>query len=311
MIPRRLIPLTIALLAILALAANALAALDYPRPSGPVGDYSKVIDPAYAQRIAAASTELLQKTGVSLVVATVPSLDGASIEQAATQLFEKWGIGKKDKGLLILIAPSERKLRIEVGSGLKGTVTNAVAKAIINELMTPRLKKNQYGQALLDGVAGAAAVIAQKSEVQLVSVPQVEYSLTAERIASKAKRIASKRVFQKFDREYAVAVWPSSATLFSNPFVYKGKTLGLFAYFKEMLSESEAVFTLAGKPILISRIPSDKFRQPAMAMIAVTVLGKKEISFEIFSKISVPHLGFKGAYICKKNNCEDALLWNQ
>jgi len=167
--------LLICLLCPLALAGPA-AALDYPRPPGPVGDYAKVIPPEYAQRIAAAASELWQKTGAAVVVATVPSLGEESIEQAAVQLYQKWGIGKKgeDKGLLFLLAIQERKFRIEVGYGLEGQIPDAIAGAIRDQAMLPYLKKGQYGPALLAGVAAAAHIIAKEAGVQLTGVPQVK-----------------------------------------------------------------------------------------------------------------------------------------
>ncbi|MEW5911265.1 MAG: TPM domain-containing protein [Thermodesulfobacteriota bacterium] len=170
----RLIPI-VCLLCVLALAGPAAAALDYPRPAGPVGDYAKVIPPEFVQRIAAAATELWQKTGAALVVATIPSLQGESIEQAAVQLYQNWGIGKKgeDKGVLILIAPRDRRLRIEVGYGLEGTIPDALAGEIINQVMTPYLKKGQYGQALFAGAAATANLIANAAGVKLNGVPEV------------------------------------------------------------------------------------------------------------------------------------------
>ena len=78
---KKLIPLLLAAFCLpqLVWVGTTIAALDYPRPAGPVGDYAKVIPPEYAQRIAAASTELWQKTGAAVVVATVPSLGDESI----------------------------------------------------------------------------------------------------------------------------------------------------------------------------------------------------------------------------------------
>lgn len=164
------------LLFCLALAGPAAAALDYARPRGAVADYAKIIPPEYAKRINAAATELWQKTGAAVVVATVPSLDGETIEQASVQLFKKWGIGKKgeDKGLLFLIAPKERRLRIEVGYGLEGIITDATAGAIRDQALVPYLKKGQVGPAMLAGVSAAATIIAKDAGVQLTGVPKVQ-----------------------------------------------------------------------------------------------------------------------------------------
>ncbi len=173
-LPRLVICLS--LLCCLSLAGQAMGALDYPRPQTAVADYAKIIPPDYARRINLAATELLQKTGAAVVVATVPSLDGETIEQAAVHLFQKWGIGKKgeDKGLLFLIAPKERRLRIEVGYGLEGVITDATAGAIRDQALVPYLKKGQIGPAMLAGVSAAAGIIAGDAGVQLTGVPKVK-----------------------------------------------------------------------------------------------------------------------------------------
>ncbi len=189
MISRRLAPLLLALGLVLALAASALAALDYPRPTGPeglpsaVGDYAKIISAQARRAMEAVAVELYQKTGAAVVVATVPSLDGESIEQAAVQLFQKWGIGKKgeDKGILLLVAPKERKLRIEVGYGLEGVITDATAGAVRDQYMLPYFKKGQFAEGLLTGEAALASLVAQNQGVKLTGVPEVQLRRGASR----------------------------------------------------------------------------------------------------------------------------------
>jgi uncharacterized protein len=151
-------------------------ASEWTKPQGPVGDYAKVIPAKYAQGIAAASTELWQKTGAALVVATIPSLEGDTIEEVAVRLFEKWGIGEKgvDKGLLFLVAIKERRLRIEVGYGLEGIITDATAGAIRDQAMVPYMKKNEFGKGLYAGVAAAAQIIAKDQGATLTGVPDVK-----------------------------------------------------------------------------------------------------------------------------------------
>ena len=186
---RRPSALTGVLLLVLLLAAPATAALDYARPTGPgglpaaVGDYAKILPANIKQFMENLSTELLQKTGDSLVVATVPSLHGESIEQAAVHLFEKWGIGKKgqDKGVLLLVAPTERKMRIEVGYGLEGTLTDATAGAIRDQYMLPFFKKGDFGKGLLNGAAATASVLAQAAGVKLTGVPEVKIRTSSRR----------------------------------------------------------------------------------------------------------------------------------
>ncbi len=164
------------LAACLLLGAGAWARSDWPRPQGPVADYAKVIPESYRRAIAAAATELWQKTGAAVVVATLPSLEGDTIEDAAVDLFQKWGIGKKgeDKGVLILVAVKERRLRIEVGYGLEPVITDATAGLIRDQALVPFLKKGQYGKGLYAGVVAVANLVARAQGVSLSGVPQVK-----------------------------------------------------------------------------------------------------------------------------------------
>ena len=153
--------------------ASGWAGVRWPRPVGAVADYAHVIPQAYKQRMEALARSLLKATGVAVVVATVPSLEGQSIEQFAADLFEAWGIGKKgeDKGVLILVAVAERKLRIEVGYGLEGIITDARAGMIRDQAIVPWLKKGDYGRGLLKGMEAIASVVASAYGVSLQGLP--------------------------------------------------------------------------------------------------------------------------------------------
>ncbi|MCA1906255.1 MAG: TPM domain-containing protein [Desulfarculus sp.] len=135
-----------------------------------------MVPPPYAEAINALGRELWQKTGASLVVATLPALEDETIEEAAVRLFQAWGIGKKgeDRGVLILVAVAQRRLRIEVGYGLEGVVTDAAAGRIRDQDLVPQLKQNQYGPGLLAGSQALARLIAAASGVELTGVPQAK-----------------------------------------------------------------------------------------------------------------------------------------
>jgi uncharacterized protein len=141
-----------------------------------VADYAEVMDPQWEQKTAALATELEQKTGDALVAATIPSLEGQTIEQAAVQIYQDWGIGQKgeSRGLLFLVAVKERRLRIEVGYGLEGLITDAKAGMIRDQAMLPYLEKNRFGEGLYYGVAAAATVIAKQRGVELTGAPQIQ-----------------------------------------------------------------------------------------------------------------------------------------
>lgn len=122
------------------------------RPAGPVYDGASVISDAIEAQIDAKLRALSEETGKTLIVATVPSLGGDEIDDYAVQLFETWGIGdkEKDEGALILVAPNERRARIEVGFGSEAVLPDALAGRIIDQQMIPNFKAGKYGEGILE-----------------------------------------------------------------------------------------------------------------------------------------------------------------
>jgi len=144
-------------------------AMDFPKPKGLLNDFAGVIDPVHRHKILAVITELMQKTGIPIVVVTMPTINGADYNDYANRLYEAWGIGKKgiDKGVLIFLTMKERKMRIEVGYGMEGVIPDGLAGEIRDKYMLPYLKKNQFGQGILNGVVAIAKIIAQDAGVKL------------------------------------------------------------------------------------------------------------------------------------------------
>ena len=105
--------------------------------------------------------DLEAKSGIQLVVATVNSLEGQEIEPYANELFRAWKLGEKTKnnGVLLLVAPNERRVRIEVGYGLEGTLTDALSKVIITNAITPRFKTGDFGGGISRGVDDIITVL--------------------------------------------------------------------------------------------------------------------------------------------------------
>ena len=130
------------------------ATAEYPALSGRVVDDAGVLDAATRESLRAKLAALEAKTGDQLVVATVKSLNGNSIEDYANRLFRRWQLGQRGKnnGVLLLHAPTERKIRIEVGYGLEGTLTDAITKYIIQNAITPRFKANDFSGGMTRGV---------------------------------------------------------------------------------------------------------------------------------------------------------------
>ena len=109
--------------------------------------------------------DLEDKSGIQLVVASVNSLDGLDVETYANGLFRAWKLGeaKKNNGVLFLVAPNERKMRIEVGYGLEGTLTDALSKIILTSAVAPRFKARDYGAGIERGVEGIIEVLSGDS----------------------------------------------------------------------------------------------------------------------------------------------------
>src|SRR6476659_7059065 len=126
----------------LLLVATAAAALSFPPLTGRVVDQAGILAPAAKAALEPKLTELEAKSGIQLVVATVGSLQGQEIEPYANELFRAWKLGEatKNNGVLLLVAPNEHRVRIEVGYGLEGTLTDALSKVIIANAIAPRFK---------------------------------------------------------------------------------------------------------------------------------------------------------------------------
>jgi uncharacterized protein len=144
----------------LLLAALTAFAADVPYLTGRVVDNAEILSPAARDRIAALLKAHEDKTSDQIAVLTLPTLDGESVEGYSTRVFEAWKLGQKgkDNGVLIVVVPKDRKMRIEVGYGLEGTLPDVTAARIIRNVMTPAFKANDYDKGVGDG---AAAVIAQ------------------------------------------------------------------------------------------------------------------------------------------------------
>jgi uncharacterized protein len=155
---RRALPIAL-LLAGLLLSRPALA-IDFPKLAGRVVDAANVIPDDEEARLTQKLEGLEKQSGRQLVVVTVPDLQGNEISDYGYQLGRAWGIGSKESnnGALLIVAPNERKLRIEVGYGLEGVLTDGISYIIINQQIVPRFKAGD----LAGGIeAGTDAIIHQ------------------------------------------------------------------------------------------------------------------------------------------------------
>jgi uncharacterized protein len=143
------------------LLASFAFAFTFPALTGRVVDDAGIMTAESRSDVEAKLKNLEDKSGIQLVVATVKSLQGGDIETFANQLFRTWKLGeaKKNNGVLLLVAPAEHKVRIEVGYGLEGTLTDALSSVIISSAIVPRFKTNDYSGGIERGVDGIISVL--------------------------------------------------------------------------------------------------------------------------------------------------------
>src|SRR4051794_26046282 len=146
--------------ALLLTLVGALA-LTFPPLTGRIVDQANIISADARSVLEPKLADLEAKSGIQLVVATINSLEGQEIEPYANELFRTWKLGEKTKnnGVLLLVAPKERRVRIEVGYGLEGTLTDALAKVIVANAITPRFKTGDFGGGISRGVDDIITVL--------------------------------------------------------------------------------------------------------------------------------------------------------
>jgi len=173
---RRSAPIVLALL-VAVLARPAHAQPPPPLLVQPVNDFAHVIDAASALELDRRIRALQRATGDTVVVATVTeSKPFADVDELAVRMFENGGRGVgsrgKENGVLVLLVVKDRRVRIEVGYGIEGIITDGTAGQIIRNSMTPKFKTGDYGGGLLDGVTAIISRIAQDRGVNLQDVPR-------------------------------------------------------------------------------------------------------------------------------------------
>ena len=174
--------------------------IKFSKPLGYVSDYARILSPAQNNLLTNLIGELERKTSAEVAVVTIDTLAGISIEEYAVNLFEQWGIGKKgeDNGILLLVAMKERKVRIEVGYGLEGTITDGTAGKIIHEKIVPSFKNGDYEEGLFNATITIANLIAKSYGVELSFLQDVssrDYEIST---SSRASRIIGNLLFILF-----------------------------------------------------------------------------------------------------------------
>lgn len=169
------------LLLLFVLASSALRAQDVPEePVGHVNDFANLLQPAQVQQLETKLRNFRDTTSNIIGIVTLPSLHGNPIEDVSIKMANKWKMweGKRFNGVLIVVAPKERQMRIEVGYGLEGALPDILAGRIINNIMKPSFRKGDFYGGL------------DKATTTIMQLVQGEYkgSLTEKKDSGKSSR---------------------------------------------------------------------------------------------------------------------------
>ena len=132
-----------------------------PSPTGRVNDFANVLSDSTERELDSLLSTLERETTAEVAVATVSSLEGMPLEEYANRLFNAWGVGQrgKDNGVLVLVAPSSREMRIEVGYGLEGVLPDGLSGQIIRQQFVPAFAKGDYEGGVAAGVTRVAEIV--------------------------------------------------------------------------------------------------------------------------------------------------------
>ncbi|MGD2080215.1 MAG: TPM domain-containing protein, partial [Nitrospirota bacterium] len=167
------------LLAAALLAAAPAFAVEVPEtPRNHVVDLAGVVDDSVEAKLNGYLLELEQKTTAQVVVLTIESLEGGSLEEFSLSVaHDKWKLGQKDKdnGALILVVPGDRQYRFEIGYGLEGVLPDSLVGTIGRQYMVPNFRKGDYSTGIAAAAIAVAGKIAQEQGVEISGMPRVTY----------------------------------------------------------------------------------------------------------------------------------------
>lgn len=155
-------------MALIVLLLQQAHALEVPKLQGHLNDYARLFSSGAAQEVERLLSDFEKGESTQIVVLTIPSLAGENLEEYSIKVAEAWRIGQKglDNGAILLIAAKERKLRIEVGRGLEGKLTDLVSGQIIRDQITPRFKSGDFDGGLKAGVLSMMSAVKGEFQAQ-------------------------------------------------------------------------------------------------------------------------------------------------
>lgn len=154
--------------AVLVLHSRPATALDVPALTARVNDYAGLLSPTTKNQLEQALLTFEQNESTQIVVLTVTSLEGESLEDFSMQVAEAWQVGQKgrDNGAILLVAKNDRKIRIEVGYGLEGSLTDMISGRIIRNVIVPAFRSGNFDQGVANGVAAMMAAVKGEYQAQ-------------------------------------------------------------------------------------------------------------------------------------------------
>jgi uncharacterized protein len=147
--------------------ALGLCARSIPPMNGPVNDYVGLLDSREKQTLTSMLMNVQQQTSSQVALLIIPSLEGESLEGYSLRVAEQWKLGQQkfDNGLLMLVAYNDRKVRIEVGYGLEGLITDAKSGLIIRNYITPAFRRGDYYTGLKEGLGVISGIINREFDI--------------------------------------------------------------------------------------------------------------------------------------------------
>ena len=173
---KRILKIIMLIFIILAFYYQTAKAVVEPTNMFYVNDYANVLSSETKEYIMNTCVELQNKTGAQIVVVTVDSLDGESLEEYATELFRKFGIGdtEKNNGVLMLCSTGDRRFRIEVGYGLEGALPDGKTGRIQDEYIIPYLRNDNYDEGIRNGFSAILQEVCSEYNIEIegIKTPQ-------------------------------------------------------------------------------------------------------------------------------------------
>ncbi|NPU86251.1 MAG: TPM domain-containing protein [Syntrophaceae bacterium] len=148
------------------LASSVPGSDEFPAHRGQINDFADLIPPDVEQRMEAKARQVLNTTGTSVVVVTMPTIGENYLSDYVNRLYRAWGVGKKgeNKGVLIFFAQKEKKIRIETGYGVEGILPDGKVGEILRRDVAPHLKKKDYGTGLENALLSVSRVIEEDAK---------------------------------------------------------------------------------------------------------------------------------------------------